>query len=72
MMLVQTDALLLTDVFEDFWNKSMEIYELDPAPFLSAPILAWQACLKKIGINWLILICYWWLKTELELKYVMK
>ena len=25
----------------------IEIYELDPAHFLSAPGLAWQACLKK-------------------------
>ena len=38
---------LLTDVFENFRNKCTEIYELDPAHFLSAPRLAWQACLKK-------------------------
>ena len=42
---VQSDALLLTDVFENFRNKCIEIYELDPAHFLSAPGLAWQACL---------------------------
>ena len=28
----------------------MKVYELDPAHFLSAPRLAWQACLKKTGI----------------------
>ena len=33
-----------------FRNKSIEIYELDPAHFLSAPVLAWQACLKKTGV----------------------
>ena len=44
---VQSDTLLLADVFEKFRNKCIEIYELDPAQFLSAPGLAWRACLKK-------------------------
>ena len=44
---VQSDTLLLADVFENFRNKCIEIYELDPAHFLSEPGLAWQACLKK-------------------------
>ena len=26
-------------------------YELDPADFVSAPGLAWQACLKNAGVN---------------------
>ena len=26
-------------------------YKLDPAHFLSAPGLAWQACLKKTGVK---------------------
>ena len=39
--------ILLADVFEDFRNKCVEIYELDPAHFLSTPRLAWQVCLKK-------------------------
>ena len=34
------------DVFENFRNMCIEIYELDHAHFLSAPGLAWQACLK--------------------------
>ena len=29
----------------------MEIYELDPAHFLSAPGLAWHACLKTTGVK---------------------
>ena len=33
---VQSDALLLVDVFENFRNKRIEIYELDLAHFLSA------------------------------------
>ena len=48
---VQSDTLLLADVFENFRNKCIEIYELDPAHFLSAPGLAWQACLKRTGIK---------------------
>ena len=48
---VQSDTLLLADVFENFRDKCIEIYELDPAHFLSAPGLAWQACLKKTGVE---------------------
>ena len=44
---VQCDTLLLADAFENFRNKCIERYELDPAHFLSAPGLAWQACLTK-------------------------
>ena len=44
---VQRDTLLLEDMFENFRNKCLEIYELDPVYFVSAPGLAWQACLKK-------------------------
>ena len=48
---VQSDALLLADVFENFTDKCIEIYELDAAHFLSVPGLAWQACLKKTEVN---------------------
>ena len=48
---VQSDTLLLADVFENFRDKCIEIYELDPAHFLSAPGLAWQAYLKKTGVK---------------------
>ena len=44
---VQYDTLLLPDVFENFRDKCNKIYKLDPAHFVSAPGLAWQACLKK-------------------------
>ena len=44
---VQTDTSLLADVFEKFRDTCIEIYGLDPSHFLSAPRLAWQACLKK-------------------------
>ena len=44
---VQSDTLLLKDKFKNFRNKCLEIYKLDPVYFVSAPGLAWQACLKK-------------------------
>ena len=50
-MYVQSDVLLLADVFANFRNKCTEIYELDPAHFLSAPGLARHACLKKAGVE---------------------
>ena len=44
---VQSDTLLLADVFENFRNMCPEIYKLDPAKFLSAPGLTQKAALKK-------------------------
>ena len=48
---VQSDTLLLADVFENFRNMCIKVYELDPAHFLPAPGLAWQACLKKAEVK---------------------
>ena len=42
---------MLADVFENFRNMCLEIYELVPANFLSAPGLAWQATLKKTKVK---------------------
>ena len=44
---VRSNTVLLANVFENFLNIFLEIYELDPAPFLTAPGIAWQAALKK-------------------------
>ena len=46
-MYVQSDILLLTNVFENFRNVCLEIYELDPAKFISALESAWQTSFKK-------------------------
>ena len=54
----QSDTLLLADVFENFRNMCLEIYGLDPTYFLSAPRLAWQACLKKRGVKLELLTDY--------------
>ena len=48
---VQNDTLLLANVFENFRNKCIKIYEADPVDFLSSPGLAWQACLKKAEVE---------------------
>ena len=37
---VQSNTLLLADVFQNFRNMSLKLYELDPAKFLSVPGLA--------------------------------
>ena len=49
-------TLLLADVFENFRNMCLEIYELDPAKFLSVPGLEWQAALKQIKVKLFLLI----------------
>ena len=55
---VQSDTLLIADVFENFRNTCLKVYELDPAHFLSLPGLAWQACLKKTSIKLELLTDY--------------
>ena len=42
---------MLADVFENFRNVCLKIYKLDPAKFLSAPGLVWQAALKKTKVK---------------------
>ena len=48
---VQCDTLLIADVFENFRDKCIEIYQLDHAHFLCEPGLAVQACLKKTKVE---------------------
>ena len=55
---VQRDTLLLADVFENLRKACMKTYELDPAHFISLPGLAWQACLKKTGVELELLTDY--------------
>ena len=42
---------MLADVFENFRNMCINIYQLDPLKFLSAPGFAWQADLKKTKVK---------------------
>ena len=55
---VQSDTLLLADVFENFRDICIKEYELDPPHFLSLPGLAWQACLRKTSIKLELLTDY--------------
>ena len=55
---VQSDTWLLADVFENFRKACIKTYELDPAHFISLPGLAWQACLKKTGVELELLTDY--------------
>ena len=55
---VQSDTLLLADVFNNFRDMCINAYELDPAHFLLLPGLAWQACLKKTNIELELLTDY--------------
>ena len=48
---VQSDTALLPYIVENFRDKCIEIYNLDPAHFLTAPRLAWRACLKKTEVE---------------------
>ena len=43
---LQSDTLLLADVFENFRKMCLEIYGVDPAKLFSAPGIAWQVALK--------------------------
>ena len=44
-------AFIIADVFENFRDKCIEIYELDQAHFVFGPGLAWEDCLKKTGVR---------------------
>ena len=46
-----TDVLLLADVFEIFRKKCLDIYGLDPAYYISAPGLSWDALFKTTEVN---------------------
>ena len=48
---VQSDILLLADVFENFKNKCTDKYEYDSALFVFARGLAWRPCLKNTRLK---------------------
>ena len=48
---VQSNTLLLADVFENFRNMDLKIYDPDSARFVTAPGLALQAALKKTKVK---------------------
>ena len=68
----QSDTLLLADVFENFKKACIKTYEFDPAHFISLPGLAWQACLKKTGVELLMLKSQQRFKSENHEVYTEK
>ncbi|XP_076379676.1 uncharacterized protein LOC143259835 [Megalopta genalis] len=48
---LKLDVLLLADVFENFREKSLENYKLDPAHYYTFPGFAWDAMLKLTKIE---------------------
>lgn len=48
---LKTDVLLLTDIFENFRKVCKFNYQLDPAFYLTAPSLSFDAMLLKTGIR---------------------
>ena len=51
ILYLKTDVLLLADVFESFRETSLSYYKLDPARYLSAPSLSYDALFKFTGIK---------------------
>ena len=54
-MYVLRDTLLLADLFENFRNMCLKIYELDPSKIFSAFGLARQAPSKKNKVKFYLL-----------------
>ena len=48
---LESDALLLTDVFENFRKTCMQYYKLDPCHYFTSPGLSWDAMLKMTNIK---------------------
>lgn len=46
---LKCDVLLLCDIFEKFRNTSLKYYKLDPAYYVTAPSLSWDAMLLHTG-----------------------
>jgi hypothetical protein len=51
LLYLKTDILLLSDIFENFRKMSMDYYKLDPANYISAASLAWDAMLLNTKIK---------------------
>jgi hypothetical protein len=51
MLYLKTDVLLLADIFENFRKLCLTHYKLDPANYLTAASLAWDAMLLKTKVE---------------------
>ena len=48
---LQSDVLLLSDVFENFRKTCLEYYKLDPCHYFTSPGLSWDAILRMTNIK---------------------
>jgi Recombination endonuclease VII len=48
---LKTDVMLLTDIFENFRKECFVTYGLDPAQYVTAPSLSWDAMLKYTEVE---------------------
>ena len=48
---LESDVLLLADVFENFRKTCLEYYKLDPCHYFTSPGLSWDAMLKMTNIK---------------------
>ena len=48
---LQSDVLLLADVFENFRKTCLEYYRLDPCHYFTSPGLSWDAMLKMTDVK---------------------
>jgi hypothetical protein len=48
---LQTDVMLLTDVFETFINLCVQYYKLDPSYYISLPSFGWDVMMRMTGIQ---------------------
>lgn len=48
---LKTDVLLLTDIFQNFRKTCKQYYKLDPAFYITAPSLSFDAMLLKTGVQ---------------------
>ena len=48
---LESDVLLLADVFENFRNVCLKNYKLDAAWYFTSPGIAWDAALKMTGVE---------------------
>lgn len=55
---LETDVILLCDVFEEFRKLNLGNYKLDPCWYYTSPGLSWDALLKHSGVNLELLTDY--------------
>ena len=48
---LESDILLLADVFENFRKTCLQYYKLDPCHYFTSPGLSWDAMLKMTKCN---------------------